>query len=322
MRIGLYIKWNKGSLQSKANVLGDELYGEQMCKALEHIPGVSHAELYAANHLPPSNGLDVMIYLNDTLPQPNWARRHVLYMQNAYSEGSHEALKGFQSTGFDGYAFISHRLLELHKNDGFAGIFLPFGVDTDLFYPQSPRESFAYDVAYVGSDIKGLPRTQKYIMPATHYHFGLFGYWYVPKVGIKFWRRWNETYRYKKLLAGISQGRIQQEDVPALYSSSKININCTAQDCVDWDVITLRTLEVLACKGFLMSDKVPIAEKILKDCVVFTDGGEDMIDRIDYFLAHETERRDYAENGFEYIQKHATIRARMQELFNYLQGIV
>ncbi len=142
------------------NVLGDELYGESMCKALRGISSVEKAELYAPNY-PPEEKLDVMVYLNDTAPQRDLASRHVLYMQNAYGDGSDKAIKALQKNGYDGYAFISHKLLEIHRQDRYEGIFLPFGVNTELFYPRERSPEYGFDIAYVGNDIKGEYRTTR-----------------------------------------------------------------------------------------------------------------------------------------------------------------
>ncbi len=320
MHIGLYIKWNKGSLGSQGNVLGDELNGESMCRALRKIRGVQSAELFGQNHLP-TNKLDVMIYLNDTGPNHTWAKKHVLYMQNAYGEGSEIALKTFQNIGFDGYAFISKRLLALHNLAGFTGIFLPFGVDRETFYPRRIEKKFEFDVSYIGNDIKGEDRTNKYLLPATRYNFGLFGNWKIPKHSYKIWKNWQKKPAYQRIFQERSLGKIPQEAMPILYSSAKINLNCTAQDCVDWDVITLRTYEVLACKGFLITDRVKAAEEFMSDCMVFTDGDQDLVDKIDYYLSHEEIRRQIAETGYEYVTQHASIESRMYELYSYLEGI-
>ena len=329
MKIGFYINWKKNSLSSSGNVLGDELFGESMCRSLTKIQGVHSAKLYASNYLPQEK-LDYMIYLNDTQPNENWAYKHVLYMQNAYGEGSETAIKKFQKIGYDRYAFISKKILDIHVSDGFTGIFLPFGVDTGFFYPRPFDRRFDYEVSYIGNDIKGLDRTSRYLLPAADFHFGLYGNWRIRKAKKSFWkilfggslsRRQPEIPEYKKLFSRLSKGKIPQEEVPVLYSSSKINLNCTAQDCVDWDVITLRTFEVLACKGFLITDKTAIAETILKDGAVFTEGGEDLSDKIRYYIDHEKERDEIAGAGYEYVVKNASIDSRMRELFEYLQGI-
>jgi spore maturation protein CgeB len=320
MKIGLYMKWPKGSLNWSGNVIGDELYGEAMCKSLRSLKNIHSAVLYAPNYMP-TEKLDLMIYLNDTEPMETLANKHFLYFQNAYNEGSDLILKRMQAIGYDGYAFISNQLLMMHRESGYEGIFLPFGVDISVFNPKQPDSRYQYEVSYVGNDIKGEERTTRYIYPARHYNFGLFGNWKFTHQVYKFWKTRSKL-PYQKLFHQITKGKIPQEDVPILYSSTKINLNCTAQDCVDWDVITLRTFEVLACKGFLISDKVPIAEKLLTDGVVFTDGGPDLISKIDYYLAKPKEREAIAQHGYEYVHANATIAARMKELANYIERIM
>ncbi len=322
MNIGFYLKWDKFSMtDSKRNVLGDELYAESLAGVLRSLPEVTDAQLYAPNHMP-TEKLDVMIYLNDSAPMEDLASRHVLYMQNNYGDGSEEALKGFQDTGYDGYAFISNRLLEKHTENGVSGIYLPFGVDVELFYPRQKQDQYAFEVAYIGNDIKGKERTEKYLYPAINYNFGLYGNWAIPKPGVRIWRHLRKYDQYQKAFEKISRGRIPQEDVPVLYSSSRINLNCTAQDCVDWDVITLRIYEVLACKGFMISDKVPLSVTSLDGCAVFTDGGEDLVEKIEYYLAHPSQCEEIAENGYQTVIKDATILARAKELKNYIEEIL
>ena len=326
MKIGFYLKWPKGLSGTKGcNVIGDELYAESMCRTLLKSESVDSAKIYAPNCLPKEKP-DVMIYLNDTLPHGEWAEKHLLYIQNAYGEGSDKALVKFHQADYDGYAFISNRLLDIHRAAGFTGIFLPFGVDTDLFYPRKKEGRYDFDVAYIGNDIKGEARTSRYLLPAAQFRFGLFGNWPVPGASrirkLQFWKRSDPIPEYRKIFSRVSKGKISQEDVPALYSSARINLNCTHQDCVDWDVITLRTFEVLACKGFLISDTVPVAKKTMQGCMVFTEGDNDLTQKIEYYKDHEKEREMIAQRGFAYTLSHASLESRMKELVSYIEELL
>ncbi len=322
MRIGFYIKWNKFSISSKGNVVGDELWGEALCKAIKKQFRVIDAELYAPNYLP-KDKLDFMIYLNDNEPIESFAEKHVLYLQNGYGLEAEVLLKKLIKHGYDGYIFFSKKLLSIYHrlNADKPSLYLPFGVDTDFFYPRSPKSEYEFEVAYIGNDIKGEERTMKYIYPAINFKFGLFGNWKIEKHRWRIWKNFRRQPPYKKIFEKISKGKIPQEDVPILYSSAKINLNCTLQSCVDWDVITLRTYEVLACKGFLITDIVPSAYEALKDCVVFTTGDEDLKYKISYYLKNEDERKRIAQNGYEYVIKNATIDKRAKDLINFLEGI-
>lgn len=340
MRIGFMMKWPKQSSVTGMQVIGDELYSESLCKAISRISGVESAEVFAPNRLPREKQ-DFMIYLNDQPPEASMADRHVLYLQNGYNEGSDRKLRELAIHGYDGFAFISNRLLETHIREGRSGIFLPFGVDTSVFYPRNADEQYAHEVAYVGNDIKGINRTERFILPAARFKFGLYGSW-GPKVrprlrhyefmrnvartgsgerALLMVQEEARTSRYRRILSRWSLGKIPQEDVPTLYSSAKINLNCSLQDCVDWDVITLRTFEVLACRGFLISDAVPSAERLLHGGMVFTTGGKDLVQKVRRFLEDEKERERIAQVGFEYTIENATIDARATELIDYLRGL-
>ena len=326
MKIGFYLKWPRGTSGARGcNIIGDELFAEAMCRVLSTIDSVESATIFAPNQRPHED-LDLMIYLNDTPPHPEWAEKHVLYMQNAYGEGSDLALEKFHKAHYDGYAFISNKLLEIHKSKGFEGIFLPFGVDNSFFYPRERVDGYSFDVAYVGNDIKGETRSSRYLLPARDFNFGLFGNWQNPQPSIKrrliFWKPSDKIPTYKQEFFRLSKGKIPQAEVPVLYSSARINLNCTSQDCVDWDVITLRTFEVLACRGFLITDKVPVAEKTMQGCMVFTEGDKDLKDQIRYYLENETERLKIAGKGYEYATRFATLEMRMKELVSYLESIL
>lgn len=325
MEIGFYLKWPIGMQNVPGwNIIGDELYATSLCTYLNNRSDITSARLFGPNHLP-ERPLDVMIYLNDSEPNKTFAKNNVLYLQNIYGNNSYNVLKSLREHQYDGYMFISQHLTELHNNDGYSGIYLPFGVDTNLFSPRNHNPKFDFEISYVGNDIKGEERTTRYLMPATKYYFGLFGNWAIPQLPIierlNFLKQKKKVPEYRKVLATISKGKIPQEEVPTLYSSSKINLNFSHQDCVDWDITTLRTFEVLACKGFLISDVVPNAKKDLVGCMVFTDGNEDLTQKISYYLEHNDERKKIAETGYNYVISNCTMESRVITLMGYIQSL-
>lgn len=322
MKIGFYMRWDKElpGEKKRGRFIGEELYANSMCNFLEKIDGVDYARLYAPNYLP-NEKLDFMIYFDDFMNERNFAGKNIFYMQSSPGKDLSLELKGVQKKGYDGYLFISEKLLGLHKKDGFNGIFLPFGVDTSVFYPRDKSEKFVCDVAYIGNDVKGLDRTNRYLLPAVSFDFALYGNW---KVSKREWLRrvlglWKIPY-YKKKFIEICKGSISQDNVPVLYGSTKINLNCTQQGGIDWDSTTLRPLDILACKGFLISDRMPSLEKV-RDGVVFSEGGEDLKNKIKYYLDHPAERKRITERGYRYVIKHDKIEKRMKELYDYLRGL-
>jgi len=323
MKIGFYIKWNKFSLSNSGNVIGDELWGESLCKSINKQFKDINAQLFAPNYLP-HDKMDVMIYLNDTEPNRNFSDKHILYLQNGYREEAEKFISERVNNNYDGYIFFAKRLKEIYDNKykNKESLFLSFGVDTNIFYPRDKVKRYTFDCAYIGSDIKGDESSMKYLYPAHEFDFGLFGNWKRKFHRRQFWKNFEKIAPYKKDFDKLSRGKIPQEDVPLLYSSSKINLNCTIQSCIDWDVITLRIYEVLACKGFLITDIVPSAKEIMFDCMAFTTGGGDLKEKISYYLNNENERERIANNGYEYVVKHASVDVRAKELVEYIKKVI
>lgn len=307
MKIGFFTKFVPTLLNQ---VVGEELYAQSLCRELMQIKGVTSAQVFTPG-TPLTEKMDIMIHLNDTPPNP-YADKHVLYMQNFYPSGSENALKALQQLRYDGFAFFSLRLLKLHEQLGYTGVFLPLAADTGIFHPTPGNPEHQFDVVFVGNDIKGQEETMQYILPAICFNFGLFGNWDQP---------WHSR-PYKHALRKLSRGPVSREQAASLFSNSKIALNFTDTDSIIWDAMNLRFYEVLACKGFLISDRVPSAEQHLKDCVVFTDGGYDLFDKIAYYLARPEERMQIAERGYQYVTNNATVQLRAAELYKYLEQVM
>jgi len=320
MKIGFYTKYKKGK---KIRYVGDQMYAEYMCKSLNKIKGVS-AKLYAPDDLPEEK-LDFIIYLNDTAPIKNLAEKHILYMQNFYPQGFEKALELFEQLNYDGYMFASKKVFNLHKSNGFKGIYLPFATDTSLFYPRKKSKNFIFDVSYIGNDIKGTERSTKYLLPAINFNFALFGRWGPSKKQIlKEILHFKNPFRrpeYQRVFMKICRGRISQEDSTVLYTNSKINLNCHGQDAIDQEIITGRVLDILACRGFLISDSSEAMKKELKGRCVFTEGGEDLIQKIKYYLNHPKERNKISKKGYAYVKKNHSMEGRAKTLYNYLKKL-
>lgn len=317
MKIGFYTKWNL----DKGRFIGDQLYADYMCKNLLRFENVDSAKLYAPNKLPKEK-LDFMIYLNDTPLIKNWAKKHIYYFQNAYNEkGSVKKLREISKYKFDLYLFVSEKLRNISEEIGNKSSLLVFGAETSVFYPREKNPKYGFDVSYVGSDVKGEEITIRYIIPAVGFNFGLFGRWGPSK---KEMLRYMFFFlpKYKKLLKRLSKGYISKENISILYSSSKININCTNKDFKDFNAITARPLEILACKGFLITDDVPYLRDFLGNGAVYTSGGEDLKKKIRYYLEHEDERNKIAEAGYKKVINGETVFNKVEILIKYLKELL
>ena len=258
-----------------------------------------------------------MIYVNYIPLVREWADKHIYYWQGA-NPCTEERFKDLYSRNYDGLAFFSKSLLEYHISLGHKGIYLPFCADTSFYYPRQPESRLAFDVTYVGNDIKGTCTSMRYIYPASDFDFALFGCWnFSKKNNFHF-----ESKAYLKKFAQISRGRIPENDVPIMYSSAKIILNTNVPQSRNFGVVSLRTYQVLACKGFLISDPLPGMEKELSGKVVFTEGYDDLREKIRYYLAHDEERAAIAEKGYNYVVNEAqSAEAVSNRLLTYLKEI-
>ena len=96
-------------------------------------------------------------------------------------------------------------------------------------------------------------------------------------------------------------------DMPILFNRSKINMNITLHSIKSG--IPLRCLDIMACGGFLMSNyQAELAEYFVNgEELILWEDFDDMLRKIDYYLAHEEERKKIAEAG----------KKKVKQLFHY-----
>ena len=83
-----------------------------------------------------------------------------------------------------------------------------------------------------------------------------------------------------------------------------------------WNSLSMRYTEVLACSGFLMADKPEDLKRFGyvdgRHLVIYKDL-DDMVDKIHYYLNHETERERIGRNGMKLILEKHTTDIRVKE---------
>ncbi len=103
-------------------------------------------------------------------------------------------------------------------------------------------------------------------------------------------------------------------EAPAVYNSSRINLNVSLRSIVNG--IPLRCFEIMGAGGFLLSSHAGDFAGLFEDGrdYVAYDGLPDMLDKCEYYLAHEAERREIAENGLQRIREAHTYVHRAEEM--------
>jgi len=107
------------------------------------------------------------------------------------------------------------------------------------------------------------------------------------------------------------------EKAPGVYGESKINLNISLRSIVNG--IPLRCFEILGSGGFLLTNyQGDFAQIDLIDGVDYVsfESDYDMINKIEYYLNHEEERRTIAENGYKKILEAHTYVHRVKEMLD------
>lgn len=104
------------------------------------------------------------------------------------------------------------------------------------------------------------------------------------------------------------------EEMPIIFHNSKINLNMTSKSIRSG--LPLRIFDILACGGFVLTNFQSELPEFFhpQEDLVYYENLEDLASKADYFLHHETQRREIAANGFETVQKYHTYPIRLTQM--------
>ena len=147
----------------------------------------------------------------------------------------------------------------------------------------------------------------------TNFFFKSF--WYFPK-RIKFLKKF-----YEQTINNIKNStRISQDDMIKVFNQSKINLNLNFSSNKKIVEIKGRNFEIPGCGGFILTNNTPHLEEyydIGKEIVCFEDM-EDLKEKINYFLNHDSEREKIALAGYERTLKEHTYEKRFNDILKYI----
>jgi len=91
---------------------------------------------------------------------------------------------------------------------------------------------------------------------------------------------------------------LYEEEYSKVISNSKINLNFLRK--MNRDTITSRTLEIPACKGFMLSERTDRQKEIFIEGVEadYFSSNEELLEKIRFYLANNNLRNEIANNGF------------------------
>lgn len=124
------------------------------------------------------------------------------------------------------------------------------------------------------------------------------------------------------LSGAINHGPVNPYDgAPYIFQKARINLNFTLRSITSG--IPFRAFEVMASRGFLLTNY----QADFDDCYTadedyaFFESREDMLNKIDYYLSHEKERAEIANNGYERTLNNHTYEHRVNEMLEIINTI-
>lgn len=280
------------TINNGANVQGDELVARSWVKYLNRDNRVSVAELNGLK-----NNYDVTISFSPLIKFPMSGYK-ILYLQNVFPKpywpGTVEVYNQIKQN-YDGFIFPSQGL----KDRCGDGLVCQFAVDPEIFYPESVNSQFDHNLCFVGNNIRDRATSEKYLFCSKDKGLVIYG----NPAG------WNSE---------LCQGKISIENERSLYSSCKICLNVHLQEHLDYGSYNFRIFNILACKGFIISDKSQYLENEFTNCIEFTSGDDDLLSKIDFYLSNMEKTNIYRENGYKYILSKHTFKHRISDLLIWL----
>lgn len=107
-------------------------------------------------------------------------------------------------------------------------------------------------------------------------------------------------------------------EMPKVFHLSKINLNMTMRPIQSG--LSLRVFDVMGCGGFLMTNyqsELPDYFESGKDLETYSSMAE-LVEKVDYYLKHDSQREQIARNGYEKTKKYHTYDNRIAQMIQTL----
>lgn len=118
----------------------------------------------------------------------------------------------------------------------------------------------------------------------------------------------------------VNHGPVDYYDwAPYVFKNSKINLNISLRSIING--IPLRCFEIMGSEGFLLTNYQQdfMNHFVPDEDFVYFDSEKDMLDKIEYYLNNDAERKEIAHNGFKKIEAEHTYIHRAKEMLSYIE---
>ncbi len=123
-------------------------------------------------------------------------------------------------------------------------------------------------------------------------------------------------------IAGVkTYGQVDYNmEMSYVFANSKINLNITLKSIKTG--IPLRVFDIMGSKGFLLTNYQEEMLQYFEPGVdfVYYENYEDLLSKAEYYLTHEAERLEIAENGYRKVCSEHSIVGRIREMVEVVRG--
>lgn len=191
-------------------------------------------------------------------------------------------------------------------------LYLPLAADPDFHRPLElssvERRTFGSELSFMGA---GYPNRRKAFRRLLNYDFKIWG------------NEWDGDAALAQRVQ-MKGRRVSAEECVKIFNATRINLNLHSSVQNDrlitgGDFVNPRTFELAACGAFQLVDRRTLMDDLFwsEELATF-ESMDELLERIEYFLRHPDECREYAERGRKRVLAEHTYAHRMNTLIDFI----
>jgi len=191
-------------------------------------------------------------------------------------------------------------------------VFLAHGYDPEIHRPveldERDRQQFACDVSLIATH---MPVKEEVVSALVRLR---------PHLDLHIWgNQWDEYCRSAEVRKRVRGPALNGVCYAKAVLASRINLALMGVTPDARDETSTRTYEIPACGGFMMHPRTPEVQELFAEGreIVCFDSVEELAARIDYYLAHATERQAIAHAGYLRCVPAYSYDRRMAEILHW-----
>jgi hypothetical protein len=184
--------------------------------------------------------------------------------------------------------------------------YVMLAADSELFCPQNSIEKYKHDVTFLGMNHpnKSNEVINLILQNSTKFDLAIYGSGWETNVDFKpYWK-----------------GKLPVNDIPLLYSSSKVVLGITEDRQRKAEMINNRVFEALSCGTCFVSDYSPEMERVFGDTIFFSKEAGDTQKHIDKIINNYDDYTEHKKKAREIIIREHTYFHRVNQIMQFYKS--